>query len=379
MSELQQMFDKLKVSSNYGENAAMLTVLLNSFTRGNKPVTNEDLIAITGFIFDEMKKLIKLIPQTSSYKLKDEICDYEDKLMGLFMCVTAQKHDVGKDNVKVVNDLVNVVATAQAFEIIVDEIFKLDKIDTGDVNKVLNLVKSFTDEYQRGKIYSGLHYHEDAISKITDDARANITKFISEEFTVYLKKKGKLTDDAVNNLEIAVDVCKFFIDEKIIVLLKEILKLKYSNIRYYAIETLLFAKQEIDAEIVAEMASDLTYAELTYHALKKYGRESLFPKEFTTPEYLAKSDMVHWLIFPTELGKAPDEIELLGSVKVRKTLYYVFKYKSDSDNLGDVKGEWLVGWSSDDGGTFSNFDELSEFEQKNPAKTLKVIKKRLLG
>jgi hypothetical protein len=112
--------------------------------------------------------------------------------------------------------------------------------------------------------------------------------------------------------------------------------------------------------------------------LKKLKKTSLFPAELAKPEYLAKSDLVHWLSYPTELGKAPDEIEYLG--KVRKGgVYYVFRYRSVRDTLSDeLKGKWLIGWSSNDGGTFSNFDRYDDFVQKTPEKTLKYIKKKLL-
>ena len=117
---------------------------------------------------------------------------------------------------------------------------------------------------------------------------------------------------------------------------------------------------------------------MLYSLLKRYGLVALFPTELSTPEYLAKSNMVHWLIYPTELGKLPDRIEYIGKVK-KKEEYYIFRYTSDSDNLGeDLKGKWLIGWSSDEGGTFSNFDLYSDFEQKTVEKTLKNIKKKLL-
>jgi hypothetical protein len=73
-------------------------------------------------------------------------------------------------------------------------------------------------------------------------------------------------------------------------------------------------------------------------------------------------------------------IELLGDVKVKGEIYFIFKYKSDRDNLcDDLQDQWLIGWSSTDGGTFSNFDKLSLYEQKNLKKTLKVIKKKWLA
>ncbi|MDE5616332.1 MAG: hypothetical protein K2I78_00925, partial [Clostridia bacterium] len=74
-----------------------------------------------------------------------------------------------------------------------------------------------------------------------------------------------------------------------------------------------------------------------------------------------------------------DEIEFLGKSTVKKEDYFIFKYKSDSDNLSDdLKNVWLIGWSGSDGGTFSDFDKLSDYEKKTPEKTVKYITKKLL-
>jgi hypothetical protein len=49
------------------------------------------------------------------------------------------------------------------------------------------------------------------------------------------------------------------------------------------------------------------------------------------------------------------------------------------DNLDDeLKGQWLIGWSGSEGGTFSNFDPLVEFEKKTPEKTVRYIRRKLL-
>ena len=57
----------------------------------------------------------------------------------------------------------------------------------------------------------------------------------------------------------------------------------------------------------------------------------------------------------------------------------MFKFRSDSDTLDEsCKNQWLIGWSSEDGGTFSNFDLYSGFEQETVEKTLRNIKKKLL-
>ena len=88
---------------------------------------------------------------------------------------------------------------------------------------------------------------------------------------------------------------------------------------------------------------------------------------------------MHWLTYPTELGKAPDEIEYIGKTDVKKESFYIFKFKSDSDTLSEEqKSKWLIGWSSNEGGTFSNFDEYEKFDKGTPEKTVKYIKKKLL-
>jgi hypothetical protein len=77
MPQLESVFEKIKNSNEYEENAKILEVWLNSFKRGKKPVSNEDLNAIKGFIFVEMKKLIDLIPKTADYTaagLYEQLC-----------------------------------------------------------------------------------------------------------------------------------------------------------------------------------------------------------------------------------------------------------------------------------------------------------------
>lgn len=382
MSEYSEFFTSLKVCESYGEKGRILEVLLNSFRRKSSfesSVSKSDLAEMKSFVFDEISALTDLIPTAPDYKTKDELFYYEDKLLGLFMFLSANKVEVSDDEVEKINALVNTVAKYQVLETAISDMYKLDKISGDDVKKVIEIAKPLADEYQKGLFFQGLLNWEKDVEKFTADAKTEIANYISSEMERYLKK-DKLTEDEINNLEIASDICKNFIDEKTIPLLKQILNLTYNNVRYYAVSTLISCNQTIPASVINDLAQDLNYADLTYHLLKMHRLEGLFPTEFTSPEYLAKSDMVHWLTYPTELGKMPDEIVLLGDVKVKGEKYYIFKYKSDSDTLSDdSKNEWLIGWSSDDGGTFSNFDKLCDYEQKKPAKTLKVIKKKLLG
>lgn len=381
--QFQTAFEQIKTSDDYGLNARILMVVLNAYKKG-KPLSNDDSTAINNFIFPEMERLIALIPKTKDYKVIDQIYDYEDKLLGLAMLLKDKKYTISNSNIMTIKTLIETVAKTQVLEAAIDglfkddEVFKTDKIEKKNVEHVLSVIKSFTDEYQRGKLYSGLLHHKEKLNKLSGEAKNRFTEYFVEELERYLNKRNSLTNDELNNLEIAADVCKYFINAKLINLLKEILQLKHNNIRYYAIETLLINKEKVEPEIIAQMAQDLIYADLTYGLLSRHNQTQLFPKEFANSEYLAKSDMVHWLTYPTELNKIPDEIEFLGKVAVKKADYYIFKYKTDSVNLEDeLHNVWLIGWASDNGGTFSNFDKLSMFEQKNLEKTLKFIEKHI--
>jgi hypothetical protein len=104
--------------------------------------------------------------------------------------------------------------------------------------------------------------------------------------------------------------------------------------------------------------------------------------------------MVCWLIFPTELGSVPDEIELLGKLPVSTGgdsygLLYVYRFRVREPHWAAEDG-WLVGWTgpysvegesgSDGSYTFSKFEKwdasiplgeqvdievLKEFHQQN--------------
>ena len=66
-------------------------------------------------------------------------------------------------------------------------------------------------------------------------------------------------------------------------------------------------------------------------------------------------------------------------MKVKKEHFWIFRFQSNSDTLDEEhQNRWLIGWSSDDGGTFSEFHPYELFEKKTPEKTVKYIKKKLL-
>ena len=376
MTTFTPIIEDIKSLSTFSEKTSFLTVILNSFQDKKAKIILEDKKELAAFAFEEISKLIELIPTLQTYKEKDEAFGYKDALLGIVMMCYSSPEEIDEMNLNNIKTLMALVDKESFVENAIDNIFKNNQNDKETVNQLLASVIPLKDEFQKGQIYQGLLHYQDGISKLPLDSKMLFADYISSELKRYLDTP--LDDTIVNNLEFACDVAKYFINGTIISLLNDILKLEQNNVSFYAVATLLNADQTVPSNVIESLANDIVYANMTYGILKQYGLQSLFPAELSHSEYLAKSDLVHWLTYPTELGKKPDQIEYLGKVK-KKEEYYIFRYMSDSDNLeDDRKNQWLIGWSNDEGGTFSDFDLYSVFEKETIEKTLKNIKKRLL-
>ena len=355
--------------------------VLQNTQKGGSPLEPEDKAAILQYAYGEIETFLSAIPRADSYKEKDLIFTCEDLLLGLIMHLCPSPTEIPQDILAKIQLLTQIIEKERYIETTLDALFKQESIGETEVSHLLSLVTHVEDEYQKGMLYVGLLYYKDQISKLTDSAKACIASHLTAELKRYLAQNHPDTD-CIHNLELLADISRDFANDAIINLLYKAMNLGYSNISYFAADALLALSREIPPEITLSLAQDLEYAKLTYTAFVKNGKQALFPAEYSTAEYLAKSDMVHWLTYPTELGHAPDEIEYIGKITYlfKQEVYHVFKYRSDSDTLGEnLKNKWLIGWSSEDGGTFSNFDEYALYEKATISATLKNIKKRLIG
>ncbi|WP_053990420.1 hypothetical protein [Mangrovimonas sp. TPBH4] len=102
----------------------------------------------------------------------------------------------------------------------------------------------------------------------------------------------------------------------------------------------------INEEDVREYAKDNKTREMTHQLLLEYKKTELFPEEYLTIESGAESQLVNWLEFPTELDKAPDEIEHLKKVTIQfdgnNMFYHVFKYMTNAPHWAAENG-WMLG------------------------------------
>ena len=376
MPIFKKNIEAIRTAETYSEKSGILNLLLRNFSNRKFTLTPETKAEFSDFIFGEIEKLTVLIPAAQSYKEKDFMFEYEDCLLGAVMACHPTADEIPEDRLRTVNFLVNMVEKERFLETMVDDIFAKKNNGPENVRYLISMTGLAKEEYHKGKLYQGLLHYQREIPRLPEESRDILGAHIQSEMERYLS--GTLTADTESALELICDICRYFQKERFAELLKKALWLGNIHIRFYAVGTLLAFGCPIPAGITEALAHDMEYAALTYDLLKRYRLEKMFPAECSAPEYLAQSDLVRWLNYPTELGKSPDEIEYLG--KVRKgEKFYIFRFRSDSDNLPeDERGEWMIGWSGSKGGTFSNFDLYRDYEQETVEKTVKYIKKKLL-
>ncbi|MDE5616820.1 MAG: hypothetical protein K2I78_03435, partial [Clostridia bacterium] len=297
MAQFDEIFNDIKNSNDFEENARLLQYLGNVLKNNINKIPTSERESIQNFALGEMQRLIDVIPNTKNYREKDKMFSYEDSVLMVFTLL-GNPDSLSEEQIGILQKLIDTVSKERVLENAIDEMFKLPKIEKADVDKVLTIVKPLKDDYQRGMLFQGLHANNGKIKNMSSDAKAAMAEYTASELERLLNSGADLNDDAVSIIEFSADVCKYFINDRILDLLEKAMTIDKNQIRYFVLETLLENKREVSAQIIKEIASDLSYALLVKGVLYKNGKSNLFPKEYDTPEYLAKSDLVRWLCYP---------------------------------------------------------------------------------
>lgn len=151
-----------------------------------------------------------------------------------------------------------------------------------------------------------------------------------------------------NPAELLLDIMGYMQTPKIGKALREALAYKDPRLKCFAISSVLRHGRAVGSADVADVARWPEMRNHLYERLEALGKSSLFPEEFRTQEAFAESHMVEWLVYPTELGRAPDEIELMAVFAVDTETedgaieYYVFRFRTHPPHWAADKG-WLAG------------------------------------
>lgn len=379
MTELEKILAMIKLETDIEVKAGLATSLLAAIEHRRVKLNKEEKNTVGEFALGELDGLIEDIRGAKSYKDKVPIIRYEDTIIGFLIICYDSPANVPEEKQLALRELALLVENERKLENEISDFFEKDEITTEDTLSLLELVASIEEEYHRGALYAGfLHYSSD-ISKISEQPKAIISRFFEAELDRYIAKKDSLTEDEECNLEYLVDLASHFLTERMTEQLSEVLTFASKEISLFTIKTLAQTERDIPKEIIERLAKDTSCAVVLYHSLKKAGKLELIPAEYATDDYIARSDMTRWLEYPTELGKTPTELELLGVKNVKRHPFHIFRFRSDSENLPEEKrGKWLIGWSSFEIGTFSPFEEYEKYEKKNVEKTLAYIARKLI-
>ena len=371
MSSIEEMIATIGAAP-YAEKKQYWQYLCQVAEHNKQAIPKEDRQALISYAFESAEQMRRDISNAANYREKDEIFECANFLFGLLWHLAGPPTNLPEDQQIQIKALATQIKNERHLETTLNEIFDQRSVSESDINRLLYWLKDCTDEYQKGKLFLGLGHQE--LGKLNEGARQLLREYIVSELHRLMALQ---TDEAWNTLEVLADVCRYFADETIVYGLLELSAHKRNHINCYILDTLCFLGEDVPQAMIDALAADLEFADWAYQTLAGVKKESLFPAQFAEVEYLAKSALVHWLTYPTELGKVPDEIEYLGIVKrLFKKPAYVFKFRSDSDTLDDAnKNQWLIGWTDRDGSTFSDFEILPDDEPL--AQTLKKVKKRL--
>lgn len=377
MSVFDELLQGLQ-AADYPEKSQLLNYLMHTLKQIKK-LAPEDRDAVTAYVCWEVDEMLAALPAVEDYRRKDSMFECEDVLLGILMHLHPNSGTLPAGMMHKLERLAKLVEGYRSLEGAIDKLFEMDPIDGSAAGEVIALAEGIEDDYRRGKLYAGLVHYHDRYGKLTADAKVRFAAHIEGAIDRCLGMESK---EARDNLELLADLCRQFPTEATAGQLEKLLEIEDGGIRFFAADSVLTLGLELPKHIVEVLARDLEYANLTYDVLKQHGKQSLFPAELANEEYLAKSDLVHWLTYPTELNGKPDEIEYIGKVTwlFKKDVYHVFRFRSHSDNLAEEDhGKWLIGWSGSAGGTFSNFDHYDDYAKPTVEATLKNIKKKLIG
>ncbi|MEM9203133.1 MAG: hypothetical protein AAGC53_15860 [Actinomycetota bacterium] len=116
----------------------------------------------------------------------------------------------------------------------------------------------------------------------------------------------------------------------------------------WAVRPLAGTPAAVDDAAIARIAADPETRLPLLSELSLTDETARVPAQFRTQAAIAEADMVRWLAYPAELGRAPDDIDLITRTALddagRPADLFVFKFRTHEPHWAAEKG-WMVGTS----------------------------------
>ena len=293
----------------------------------------------------------------------DELYKTNDKLKFMLCCMLLESTC---DKLDFITNLEKYPLFVAKFEVLVNTLTTVyEHVDNGIANCVSLIIINNDPKFN----------YFDAEMK---DRIINATKRKLKDILNYLKKQN-INSLVYEDLEVIVDMSCYLNDKEISNIIDEIDHLcKNENADIFIMKYKVINNMKISDKKLKMLKQDYERLWLLYSIMEKLNINNIYLND-VSQESIAKSNMIRWLKYPTELGGNPDKIELLGEFIYNNTKCFAYKFsknnfKISGDLLGVSGGFPLDKISSITSGyTFSKFENVSDNWEKQSNELVEFI------
>lgn len=323
-------------------------------------ITEENFDTWIDYIFSDK---IDLFNMDKLPYLIDELYKTDDKLKFMLCCMLLESTC---DKLSFITNLENYPLFKAKFETLIHTLVTVyDHVDNAFANCMALIIINNDPE---------LKYFDEK----NKETIIKVTRRKLNDILEYLKKKD-INPIVYEDLEVIVDLACYLNDKEISKLIEEIDNINYNaNADIFIMKFKIINNMKILENKLNILKEDYKRLDLLYSVMEKLGVNSIYLKDIEE-EDIAKSDMIRWLSYPTELGSAPDEIELLGEFIYNNNRYYTYKFSKEgfsiSGDLLGVSGGYPIDKVSSitTGHTFSKFEKVSDNWEKQSKEIIDLI------
>ena len=293
----------------------------------------------------------------------DELYKTNDKLKFMLCCMLLESTC---DKLDFITNLEKYPLFVAKFEVLVNTLTTVyEHVDNGIANCVSLIIINNDPKF---------NYFDDDMK----DRIINATKRKLKDILNYLKKQNinSLVDE---DLEVIVDMSCYLNDKEISNIIDEIDHLgKNENADIFIMKYKIINNMKISDKKLKMLKQDSERLWLLYSIMEELNINNVYLND-VSQESIAKSNMIKWLKYTTELGGNPDKIELLGEFIYNNTKCFAYKFsknnfKISGDLLGVSGGFPLDKISSITSGyTFSKFENVSDDWEKQSNELVEFI------
>ena len=293
----------------------------------------------------------------------DELYKTNDKLKFMLCCMLLESTC---DKLDFITNLEKYPLFVAKFEVLVNTLTTVyEHVDNGIANCVSLIIINNDPKF---------NYFDDDMK----DRIINATKRKLKDILNYLKKQN-INSLVYEDLEVIVDMSCYLNDKEISNIIDEIDHLgKNENADIFIMKSKIINNMKISDKKLKMLKQDSERLWLLYSIMEELNINNVYLND-VSQESIAKSNMIKWLKYPTELGGNPDKIELLGEFIYNNTKCFAYKFsknnfKISGDLLGVSGGFPLDKISSITSGyTFSKFENVSDDWEKQSNELVEFI------